>query len=70
MTLAATQRCALGLCGAAGIAAAVTSVVLLSAMMNSPEQVVAAMGERDLETLLGLVTDQLFAAVRQVVRFL
>lgn len=60
----------MGLCGAAGIAAAVMSVVLLSAMMNSPEQVVAAMGEQDLETLLGLVADRLFDAVRQVVRFL
>jgi uncharacterized protein (DUF1501 family) len=70
MTFAATRRCALGLCGAAGIAAAITSVMLLSAMANSPEQVVVAMGEQDLETLLGLVTDRFFAAVRQIVRFL
>jgi len=70
MTFAATRRYALGLCGAAGLAAAIMSVVLLSAVANSPEQVVVAMGEQDLETLLGLVTDRLFAAVRQIVRFL
>jgi hypothetical protein len=70
MTFAATRRYALGLCGAAGIAAAIMSMVLLSAVANSPEQVVVAMGEQDLETLLGLVTDRLFAAVRQIVRFL
>jgi uncharacterized protein (DUF1501 family) len=70
MRFAATRRCALGLCGAAGIAAAIMSVVLLSAVATSPEQVVVAMGEQDLETLLGLVTDRLFAAVRQIVRFL
>jgi uncharacterized protein (DUF1501 family) len=70
MTFAATRRYALGLCGAAGLAAAIMSVVLLSAVVNSPEQVVVAMGEQDLETLLGLVTDRLVAAVRQIVRFL
>jgi hypothetical protein len=70
MTFAATRRYALGLCGVAGIAAAIMSMVLLSAVANSPEQVVVAMGEQDLEALLGLVTDRLFAAVRQIVRFL
>lgn len=70
MTLAATRKCAIGLCGAAGIAAAIMSVMLLSAMANSPEQVVVAMGQKDLETLLGLVTDRLIAAVQQIVRFL
>ena len=70
MTFAATRRYALGLCGAAGIAAVITAVMLLSAMANSPEHVVVAMGELDFEKLLGLVTDRLFAAVRQIARFL
>ena len=70
MTFAATRRYVLGLCGAAGIAAAIMSMMLLLAVANSPEQVVVAMGQRDLETLLGLVADRLFAAVRQIVRFL
>jgi hypothetical protein len=70
MTLAPTRHWALGICAAAGVAAAITSVALLSAVVNSPQQVVVAMGERDIQALLGLMTDRLVAAVREIVRYL
>lgn len=70
MTIAATKRYALGLCGAAGMLAAVTAVVLISILANAPDQVATAMGQGDVEALLGLVTDRLVTAVRALVRYL
>jgi hypothetical protein len=70
MTLAPARHWALGICGAAGVAAAIISVVLVSTVVNSPQQVVAAMGERDIQAILGLMTDRLVSAVREIVRYL
>lgn len=70
MTIAATKRYALGLCGAAGVLAAVTAIALISVLLNTPDQVVAAMGQGDVEALLGLFADRFFAAVRTVARYL
>ena len=70
MTVVAARHWALGICAAAGIAAAITSIALLSAVVSSPQQVVAAMGERDIQAVLGLMADRLFSAVREIVRYL
>lgn len=70
MTLAATKRCALGLCGAAGALAAVTSGALISAVINAPDQVTAAMSDGDLRVLLGLALDRLASAATLLLRYL
>lgn len=70
MTIAATKRYALGLCGAAGVLAAVTSVALIASLLTAPDQVAAAMGQRDVEAIIGLVADRLVAAVRTIARYL
>jgi F0F1-type ATP synthase membrane subunit c/vacuolar-type H+-ATPase subunit K len=70
MTIARARRCALGICAAAGIAAAVASAALISAVVRTPEQVVTAMGKNDIQALLGLITDGVFAAVREIARYL
>jgi hypothetical protein len=68
--MAATKRYALIACGVAGIVAALTSGVLISAVISTPEQVAAAMGQGELRAVLDVVVDRLVSAVRAVVRFL
>ena len=70
MTLAKARRYGFAICVAAGIAATVTAVALISAVVARPEQAVAAMGDQDLEALLGLITDRVYAAVREIARYL
>jgi hypothetical protein len=70
MTLAPARQWALGICAAAGIAATIASVALVSAVVTTPQQVVAVMAEQDAQAILGLVTDRLVAAVREIVRYL
>ena len=40
------------------------------AVRTRPEQVVTAMGEQDVRALLGLITDRVYAAVRELARYL
>lgn len=70
MTLATARRYALVISAAAGIVAAVMAAALISAVVSRPEQVVAAMGDQDIRALLGLITDGVFAAVREIARYL
>ncbi len=70
MTIAGTKRYALGLCGAAGVLAAITSVALIASLLTTPDQVATAMGQRDVEAILGLVADRLIAAVRTIAQYL
>jgi hypothetical protein len=55
---------------AAGVAATVMAAALISAVVTRPEQVVSAMSEQDVRALLGLITDRVFAAVREIARYL
>ncbi len=70
MTLATARRYGLAICVVAGVVATVTAAALISAVVSRPEQVVAAMGDPDLEAWLGIITDRVFAAVRQIARYL
>ncbi|HJU42523.1 MAG TPA: hypothetical protein VJ691_06890 [Vicinamibacterales bacterium] len=70
MTVAATKRYALGLCGVAGLLAAVTSIALIAAIFNTPDHVASAMGRGDVQALFDLVTDRFVAAVRVIARYL
>jgi hypothetical protein len=66
MTLATARRYGFAVTMGAGVAAA----ALISAVLTRPEQVVTAMGEQDVRALLGLITDSVFAAVRELARYL
>jgi hypothetical protein len=70
MTLATARRYGFGLTMAAGVAATVMAAALISAVVTRPEQVVSAMSEQDVRALLGLITDRVFAAVREIARYL
>ena len=70
MTVIAAKRYALGLFAAAGALAAVTSILLMSAIVSTPEHVVSAMGQGDVQALLDLMTDRFVAAVRIIARYL
>ncbi len=70
MTLATARRYGLAITGAAGVVATVMAAALISAVVSRPEQVVTAMGDQDMQALLGLITDRVFAAVREIARYL
>jgi hypothetical protein len=70
MTLATARRYGFAVTMGAGVAATVTAAALISAVLTRPEQVVTAMGEQDVRALLGLITDSVFAAVRELARYL
>jgi ferric-dicitrate binding protein FerR (iron transport regulator) len=70
MTLATARRYGLAVTVAAGVAATVMAVALISTVVTRPEQVVTAVGEQDLQALLGLITDRVFEAVREIARYL
>ena len=70
MTLATARRYGLAVTGAAGVLATVMAAALISAVVSRPEQVVTAMGDQDMQALLGLITDRVFAAVREIARYL
>jgi hypothetical protein len=70
MTMARARRYALGMCAAAGIAAALTSAALISAVVSRPEQLATALESEGVQALLGLITDRLAAAVREIARYL
>ncbi len=70
MTIAGARRCALGICAAAGVAAAITSAALISAVVTRPEQLATALDSDGLQAVLGLITERLAAAVREIARYL
>jgi hypothetical protein len=70
MTVIAAKRYALGLFAAAGALAAVTSILLMSAIVSTPDHVVSAMGQGDVQALFDLMTDRFVAAVRIIARYL
>lgn len=55
---------------AAGVVATVMAAALISAVVSGPEQVMTAMGDQDMRALLGLITDRVFAAVREIARYM
>jgi hypothetical protein len=70
MTLATARRYGFAVTMAAGVAATVMAAALISAVLTRPEQVASAMGEQDMRALLGLITDRVYAAVREIARYL
>lgn len=70
MVMVRARRCALGVCAAAGVAAAITSLALISAVVTRPEHLAAALEGDGMQALLGLITDRLVAAVREIARYL
>ena len=70
MTLAATGRYALSASVLVGLAATLVAVVLVSALLSNPEQIVLAMSDAELDSLLNLVCTRLFAGARVVIEFL
>ena len=70
MTLAATRRYAFGASVVLGLAATLVAVALISVLLGSPEQIIAAMTDADLSSLFRIVLDRIGAAVRAVVRLL
>ena len=70
MTLAATRRYAVSAAVLVGLAATLVAVVLVAALLSDPEQIVLAMRDAELDSLLNLVCTRLFAGARVVIEFL
>jgi hypothetical protein len=70
MTMARARQWALGICAVAGIAAAITSAALISAVVSRPEQLATAMDRDAVQALLGVIADRVVAAVREISRYL
>ena len=70
MTLTATRRYAFGASVLVGLVATIVAVVLVSALLSDPEQVVLAMSDGELSSLFHLVCVRLMAAARVVIELL
>lgn len=64
------RRYAVGFIGAAGALAAVASIVLISALLTTPQRVAAAIGDGDAQALVDLFVSQFVSAVRVIARYL
>ena len=70
MTLAATRRYAFGASALLGLAATLLAMVLISALLGNPQQVVMAVSDADLSAFVRLVFDRFVAVARAVVELL
>ena len=70
MTLAATRRYAFGASMLLGFAATVVAIVLVSALLSDPEQVVLAMTDAEFGSLLRLVCVRLLSAAQAMLQLI
>ena len=70
MTLAATRRYAFGASMLLGLGATVVAIVLVSALLSDPEQVVLAMTDAEFGSLLRLVWVRLLSAAHAMLQLI
>jgi len=68
MTLAATRQYALALSAIVGVVAGIVAATLIAAVLGRPEQVVLAMNDDDLSSVVYLILDRLVAVATAIWR--